>query len=294
MGDASPDPILDGPPRAWTDRELVALCARDAERTHGCRILDVRARRDRPLDHWPGSAWVPWDGERPASFLLPPRGQALLACGPDAERAARALGAAGWPASWASGAGVGRRPGAATGALWDVDPLVARYADRLPPPEAGPVLDVGSGSSREGVYLAQRGHRVLLVDRLPDALEIARQRARHHGVTVDVLTRRLRRAEDLPDGPFASVLDFRFLERRVLDGLASRVRPGGWLLLRAYAKPELDAGLVGRGPRNPNARLGLEEARARLGADWQWVEEPRRIPADGALWITAVCRKSVS
>lgn len=292
MGDASPDPLLDGPPRAWTSDEFAAVSVRDAHRTHGCRILDVRDRRNAPTDHWPGSGWVPWDGDRPAPFLLPPRGQALLVCGPDAQEAARSLSAAGWPASWTSGEGVPRVAGPAAGALWDVDPLLARYADRLPPPESGPILDIGSGSSREGVYLAQRGHRVVLVDRLPDALEIARLRAAHHGVDVEVLTRRLRRADDLPDGPFAGVLDFRFLQRKVLEGIASRLQPGGWFLMRAYAKPDDDGGLIGRGPRNPNERLGLEEAHALLGDGWDWIERPRRIQADGALWITVACRKS--
>lgn len=217
--------------------------------------------------------------------------------GPSARQYAERLRASGWPAAWYEGnVDPGRlRPGRPTACLWDVDPLLRRFVDRLPGPEAGPVLDVGCGSSREGVFLAQRGYEVVLVDRLPDALELARVRARACGPEVDARlrteTRRLRRAEDLPDGRFSVILDFRFLRRPLLGAFADRTIPRGWLLMRCYGKAVDDAGLIGRGPRNPNERLDPDDAHRRLGAAWKWSVPPRRVFEDDALWVVAVGRR---
>ena len=292
MNAAAPDLLPPITPRALDENELAVLLRAHADRTHGGRIVDARDTEHPPEDHVPGAAWIPWTDRLP-SFLLPPRGTPLVVIAPGAAAASRAarLTTAGWPASWAASDGLAVREGPPRTALWDVDPLLRRHVDRLGAPAAGPVLDVGSGSSREGVYLAQRGYRVVLVDRLPDALEIARARARHHGVEVESVARRLRRAEHLPEGPFAAVLDFRFLQRDVLAGLAGRTLRGGTLVLRCYARAEPEAGLVGSGPRNPNERLGLDEARRILDPAWRWIQPPRRVQENGALWITAVGTK---
>jgi SAM-dependent methyltransferase len=284
---------IPGSPQPVGSERLLELVATHRERHHGCRILDLRRTDTAPADHLPGSAWIPWSESVPV-FLMPPRGEPVVVVarpGRARELAAR-LTVEGWPASWASEElpPSALAPGPPGGAAWDVDPLLRRHLDRLPPPGGGPVLDLGSGSSREGVFLAQRGYDVLVLDRLPDALDLARARARHHGVGLRTLHRRIRRARDLPDESFGVVLDLRFLCRPVLDALAAITRPGGMLLLRCYGSVE-PGQEVGRGPRNPRERLGVDEARRRLGAGWEWIEEPRSEREDGAVWVRAVGRR---
>lgn len=282
-------PGAPGPMDAATFHRILA---EDAVRTHGCRVLDVRSSAVSPKDHVPGTAWIP-DTERLPAFLLPPRGRPLVAWGPSSRARAGRLTAAGWPTSWFEGSVPSGLlvPGRPTGSLWNVDRLLEKHLVRLPGPEAGPVLDVGSGSSREGIFLAQHGYRVVLVDRLPDALDLARARAASCGEDVasrvSVETLRIRRGADLPDGPFSVVLNFRFLERRVLECVASRLVPGGWLLFRAYGRPRTEGGFVGRGPRRTQERTDPDEVGRALGSGWRWVDPPRLVQEDDAIWVLA-------
>jgi len=280
-------------PRPLSASQVLDLASSQSTRRHGCRILDLRGTEAPPTDHVPGSAWIPWRDALPV-FLMPPRGEAVVVItAPDhARRTAGRITAAGWPASWSDEElpMTALRPGPPPGAAWDIDPLLREHLDRLPAPDTGPVLDLGSGSSREGVFLAQRGHDVLAVDRLPDALALARARAEHHGVRIRTLTRRVRRPEDLPNERFAVVLDLRFLRRPLLDALASITRPGGVLLLRTYGSVE-PGEEPGGGPRNPRERLTVDEAARRLGTEWDWTEPAHRVWENGAMWIRAAGRR---
>ena len=281
-------------PRPLGSDRLQELVAAQRDRRHGCAILDLRRTDTPPADHLPGSAWIPWSDSVPV-FLMPPRGEpvVVVASPARARELAAHLTAQGWPASWTAEElpPSAWSPGPPTGAAWSVDPLLRRHVDQLPPPDVGPVLDLGSGSSREGVFLAQRGYDVLALDRLPDALELAQARARHHGVRLRTLHRRIRHARDLPDERFGVVLVLRFLCRPALDALGSITRPGGVLLLRCYGavEPGRDAG---HGPRNPRERLEVDEARRRLAEGWEWIEEPQHERADGAVWTKVVGRRS--
>jgi SAM-dependent methyltransferase len=57
--------------------------------------------------------------------------------------------------------------------------------DALEDLEPGRALDLGCGSGRHAVWLAERGWQVTAVDFSPEALRQARQRAAHVGVEVD-------------------------------------------------------------------------------------------------------------
>ena len=61
-------------------------------------------------------------------------------------------------------------------------------------PEGAHVLDLGCGGGRDAVWLARRGYAVTAVDRLEDALDLARRLARLHDVSPAFLRR------DLADG----------------------------------------------------------------------------------------------
>jgi SAM-dependent methyltransferase len=66
------------------------------------------------------------------------------------------------------------------------DRIVPRLAACLPPVKPR-VLEVGAGTGRDSVALAERGARVVVLDYIPRSLEIVRENARRLGVEVDVV-----------------------------------------------------------------------------------------------------------
>jgi SAM-dependent methyltransferase len=118
--------------------------------------------------------------------------------------------------------------------LWRPPAFLWRERRLLPPPQAGPVLDLGAGSGRAAVWLAERGYTVTAVDRLGDALELGRRLAASCGVSCQWIERDLRVSGDLPRGPYALVLALRFLRRELLAGLEAILRPRGTVVIRTY------------------------------------------------------------
>ena len=130
------------------------------------------------------------------SIFLPPRHEALLVvCGPDAPAAAvaRHLEGRGRPEVTVLALGAAdiaalppayRAVGPACGHLWSAPPWLVRHASLLPPPAAGPVLDLACGSARAVVWLAARGYRVTGLDWQPEALALGRQLAASRGCLV--------------------------------------------------------------------------------------------------------------
>lgn len=298
MQHAAPSPFPPGLPRALDASEFGAIVARCGERRHACTVLDLRgADKGQPCaPSVRGSAWVPFDarGRLPVA-LLPARGRPLALIGPRAEQVAEGMTEAGWPTWWFEGElrTSWLQPDAPTGALWDIDPhLRARLAD-LPHPDTGPVLDLGCGSSREGVFLAQAGYRVLAIDRLADALELARRRAAHHRVALQTQLLRVGRDVELPAGPFAAVLMFRFLERAVLPTLGRRMATGGLVLLRTFGQGAAGGALPvtgAKGPRRESRRIVPEQVAELLGRGWSFVDGPRAELEGDALWTVAAAR----
>ena len=104
-------------------------------------------------------------------------------------------------------------------------------------PEAGHVLDVGGGAGRYAAWLADRGHRVTLVDPSGGQLAVARERLAERGVAdrVDLMrgtAEDLGVAADAADatlclgGPLSHLLDAADRERAVRE-LARVTQSGG-------------------------------------------------------------------
>jgi protein-L-isoaspartate O-methyltransferase len=127
-----------------------------------------------------------------------------------------------------------RGVGPSSRVLWRPPDFLARWAHHLPPPAAGPVLDVACGSGRAAVWLAQRGYRVTGVDHLPEALDLARRLAASQGVQVDLVNADLRQPGAWPPGPWAVVTCFRYLQRDLLRALPARLSPGGVVMMRTF------------------------------------------------------------
>ncbi|MBX6390702.1 MAG: methyltransferase domain-containing protein, partial [Frankia sp.] len=118
------------------------------------------------------------------------------------------------------------------------------------------VVDAGGGSGGFAVPLAERGHRVLVIDPSPDALAALASRARDRGVA-DRVSGRQGYLSELPAlaGPDSadlllchSVLDRVDDPGAALAAAARVLRPGGWLslLVAGRAGAVLARALTGR------------------------------------------------
>ena len=120
----------------------------------------------------------------------------------------------------------------------------------------GRLLLPGEGEGRNAVWAAQQGWQVTALDQSEVAVEKIRHRARQNGVEIDV--RQLDLSAGIPedlDGFDVIALVFVHLapetRRRVHRQLARRLRPGGVLLVEAFAPDQL--GRASGGP--PRAEL---------------------------------------
>jgi len=144
--------------------------------------------------------------------------------------------------------------GASSRVLWRPPDFLARWAHLLPPPAAGPVLDLACGSGRAAVWLAQRGHHVTGIDHLPAALDLARRLATSAGVPVELRNADLRRPAAWPPGPWAAALCFRYLQRDLLRALPDLLAPGGVVMVQTFRHT---SDFVG--PPRPHHRLAPGE-----------------------------------
>lgn len=236
--------------------DLPRLTARDAWRLGN--LLDLRSAPEFAAGHLRRSASLPVEplpdipaedlavvlADRLPSIFLPPRHEPLaviLATGGQATAVAEALMARGrtdvvpvvLPANARLSSEVWEC-GPSSRVLWRPPAFLERWANLLPSPDAGPVLDLACGSGRAAVWLAQRGYRVTGVDHLPGALDLARRLAASQGVTVDLLRTDLRDRTAWPAGPWSVVLCFRYLQRDLLAALPAFLSPGGVVMARTF------------------------------------------------------------
>lgn len=234
-------------------------------------VLDLRPSASFRAGHVPGAYSFPMspvddDLEQSLpqglpSYLLPARHEPLLVVADEVDLAvavARSLAARGrwWtgacgapPACLLTESGAGR-PG-----LWAPPPFLAAWWRLLPPPAAGPVLDLGCGSGRAAVWLALRGWQVTAIDHQPEALDMGRGLASRCGVDVEWRLADLRRPESLPAGPWSAALMFRYLERPLVDRLWTVLEPRAVVMLRTFRHAP---GYVG----NPQPRHRLQRGEA--------------------------------
>jgi SAM-dependent methyltransferase len=134
----------------------------------------------------------------------------------------------------------------------------------------GRALDLGCGTGRDAVYLAERGWTVTGIDGVQQALDAARERARGAGVEVDWILGDVTQLEPLGlSGRFDFVLDRGCLhglsdsERtRCAQGVTGLTGPGSRLLMFAFQPRRL-----GIGPRGMTA----DDVHAAFGPTWDVV-----------------------
>lgn len=112
--------------------------------------------------------------------------------------------------------------------------LASAIAARAAP---GSALDLGCGAGSYSIYLAQRGYGVTAVDFMPQAVEMARRRARDAGVDVTVVQADVTQFHH--PGAFDLILDV-----GCLHGLSDQLRPAYLQQIRRWLAPGGDFILV--------------------------------------------------
>jgi hypothetical protein len=221
-------------------------------------VLDVRPRKAFASGHLPGAASFPleeggvqWLGnaklerELP-SIHLPPRHEPLLVIA-TSEEAAESLAAHLRGRERASVSGLGMsgdclpdlppgwlEKGLTRHCLWKPPHWLSDHLELLPPPSAGPVLDLACGSGRAMVWLAEKGYRVTGMDWQAEALDLGRRLAADRGVDCRFLAGDLRDFNTVPPGPWAVIMNFRFRQAELLERMSGWLQPGGVAVIRTF------------------------------------------------------------
>jgi cyclopropane fatty-acyl-phospholipid synthase-like methyltransferase len=128
-------------------------------------------------------------------------------------------------------------------APWDIgrpQGIFVAIADRV----IGPVLDAGCGTGEHALFFAARGHRVVGIDFVPEAIRRAQAKAAQRGLSAEFLVKDATALRDWGER-FASVIDCGLFHvfsdadrRRYVPGLAQVLEPGGRLFLMCFSDEE--------------------------------------------------------
>jgi cyclopropane fatty-acyl-phospholipid synthase-like methyltransferase len=161
-------------------------------------------------------------------------------------------------------------------APWDVrkpQGSIAKSADLV----TSPVLDAGCGSGENALFLAARGHQVIGIDFVDEAIGMARRKAAERDLTAEFLVKDALTLGHWEER-FTTVIDsglfhvFSDEDRaRYVAGLTHVTAPGGRLLLLCFSDEEPGT----QGPR----RVSQREIRAAFAGAWA-IEEIRAARAD--------------
>jgi cyclopropane fatty-acyl-phospholipid synthase-like methyltransferase len=126
---------------------------------------------------------------------------------------------------------------------WEIgkaQPVFVAAADQL----VSPVLDAGCGTGENALFFAGRGHRVVGIDFVQEAIQRATRKAAERGLSVEFLVKDALTLGDWGER-FASVIDSGLFHvfsdddrRRYVEGLSRVVQPGGRLFLMCFSDAE--------------------------------------------------------
>lgn len=242
-----------------------------------CRFLDPRPAAEARVRPIADAVNIPL-AELPARMHeLPPRAAEILVVGepPLVNEAVAWLQrherrAAAVRGKYAERAGdahraAGQQGPAPIGRLWEPNAFLAEVLPALP---VGRALDLACGTGRDAVYMAAAGWDVVAIDRLPDALERARELRVRYPAGAGAVEWRVADLEDpaLSIGAeFDLIVMFRYLHRPLLARLPGWLRPGGSIVLATFTtrhrarhgRPESDERVV-RANELPAYFTGLE------------------------------------
>ena len=151
-------------------------------------------------------------------------------------------------------------------APWDIgkpQPRFTAIADRV----VSPILDAGCGTGEHALFFAARGHRVVGIDFVDEAIRRARVKAAQRGLAVEFLVKDATALADWGER-FATVIDSGLFHcfsdddrRHYVRGLAQVVEPGGRLFLMCFSDEEPGT----EGPR----RVSRQELHDAFADGWE-------------------------
>ena len=169
------------------------------------------------------------------------------------------------------------------------NPLLMKFSSLLEDQNLeGPILDLACGTGENGLFLAGLNLPVILADRSPEALEVARRSAEDRRLKVQLWEVDLETGRNpLQEEYYRAILVFHYLYRPLIPYLRKGTREGGILIYETFTSEQPKYGH----PHNPDYLLQPGEL-AEWFQDWQIIhyfegllEDPRRAMAQ------IVCRK---
>jgi tellurite methyltransferase len=120
-------------------------------------------------------------------------------------------------------------------------PLVVQFTRDLTP---GSALDLACGPGRNALYLAERGWRVYAVDGSQVAIDLLLARARERNLIISADVADLETGGvGMPVESFDLILSSYYLQRSLIPGIKSGLRPGGVLIMVVHlAEPDQPQG----------------------------------------------------
>ena len=121
------------------------------------------------------------------------------------------------------------------------------------PAFSGTVLDLACCDGHNGLFLAQKGLSVVLMDRSDEDLKQARKAAQEKQITVDIRRVDLEKAgvNPLDRDAYGGIIVFRYLHRPLIPCIKKALTGGGILIYETYT---LEQRRFGK-PRNPDFLL---------------------------------------
>jgi tellurite methyltransferase len=124
----------------------------------------------------------------------------------------------------------------------------------------GKALDLAAGEGRNAVFLAEHGFEAEAVDISPVAISRARKLARARGVRIKATAADLD-TYPIPPGQYDLILNFYFLDRRLIPRIKKGLKKGGMVIFETYTEEQKKLGTGGPGQSQyvlkPNELLRL-------------------------------------
>jgi tellurite methyltransferase len=135
--------------------------------------------------------------------------------------------------------------------------ILKKYLCLLP---KGKALDLAAGEGRNAVFLAEHGFEAEAVDISRLAISRAKKLARARGIRIEAMAADLD-AYPIPEGKYGVILNFYFLDRRLIPRIKRGLKKGGMVVFETYTVEQKKLGTGGPGQTQyllkPNELLRL-------------------------------------
>ena len=121
--------------------------------------------------------------------------------------------------------------------------ILKKYPHLLP---KGKALDLAAGEGRNAVFLAEHGFEAEAVDISPIAISRARKLAKARGVRIQAIAADLD-GYSIPKGEYDLILNFYFLDRRLVPRIKNGLKKGGVVVFETYTTEQKKLGTGGPG-----------------------------------------------